>query len=152
MRPTAFYPSARRLLWRRLKPRTRGVKVMLFDSAERILLIRNAYGDTSAFVLPGGGLRLFESPEEAARREIKEEIGCALRGLEICGIYQSQREGKRDSIWLFSAHTTDVATPDLTEVAEARFFSLEELPATASPATRRRLSEFQGLTARDGTW
>jgi hypothetical protein len=44
----------RRRLWRTLRWRTRGVKVMLFDEWGRLMLIRNTYGRTDLFVLPGG--------------------------------------------------------------------------------------------------
>ena len=44
-----------RLAWRLLRPRTRGVKVMLFNEAGELLLVRHSYGDTGLFLLPGGG-------------------------------------------------------------------------------------------------
>ena len=55
-----------RLVWRVLRLRTRGVKVMLFDQAGALLLVRNTYGRTDLFVLPGGGVHRFEKPEVAA--------------------------------------------------------------------------------------
>lgn len=65
----------RRKLIGLLRLRTRGVKVMLLNEKGELLLIRNSYGDSHAFVLPGGGIRPFEAPAVAALREVREEIG-----------------------------------------------------------------------------
>ena len=70
-------------LWKWLRPRTRGVKVMLFNPADEVLLIRNSYGDSEQFVLPGGGVRPWEAPERAATREVREELGLGGYNLTI---------------------------------------------------------------------
>lgn len=152
MRLVDVYYIVQRWIWRRLKPRTRGVKVMLFDAAGRILLIRNTYGDSASFVLPGGGVGFFEKPEAAARREIKEELNCDVLGLSLISVLYSEREGKRDSVWLFKGETKDDPLGDPREVAEARYFSLQQLPEKVSPATRRRIAELKGEAARSSAW
>ncbi len=85
-------------LWKWIRPRTRGVKVMLFNGAEGILLIRNSYGDSRLWVFPGGGIRPWESPERAAAREVREELGCRADGLTLVSTHCSTAEGKRDTI------------------------------------------------------
>jgi 8-oxo-dGTP pyrophosphatase MutT (NUDIX family) len=60
-----------RQLWRLFRPRTRGVKVMLFNDAGEIMLVRNSYGRSDLFLLPGGGIRPFEAPAAAAAREVR---------------------------------------------------------------------------------
>ena len=87
-----------RRLWKWLRPRTRGVKVMLVNPAGEILLIRNSYGDRNLFVLPGGGIRPWEAPERAAAREVKEELGVAVTNLALISTHVSGAEGKRDTI------------------------------------------------------
>jgi ADP-ribose pyrophosphatase YjhB (NUDIX family) len=125
---------------------------MVFDSEGRILLVRNTYGDTRAFLLPGGGVGLLESPLAAARREVREETCCRTEALALFGRYESRFEGKRDAIWVFTARTRDAPAPDGREVAEAAFFALDALPETASPATRRRIAEYRGERAADSAW
>jgi len=144
--------AAQRFLWRRFKPRTRGVKVMLFDADDRILLIRNSYGDGQAYVLPGGGVHPFEPPERAAHREVREELSCGLRDLKLVATHYSEREGKRDSIWLYEGRTSETPRPDPKEVAEAAFFALDQLPERISPATARRIAERQGERQRTSAW
>ncbi len=144
--------GAKAWLWRLLRVRTRGVRVMLFSPTGELLLIRHSYGRSDLFLFPGGGMRPWETPEQAARREVREEVGCTLGGLSLVSTHYSTAEGKRDTVWLFSAFTSDEPKPDGREVSEARFFPLDALPPTLSPATRRRLDERAGRRKADGSW
>ena len=125
---------------------------MLFDADGRILLIRNSYGDTQAYVLPGGGVHPFETPQQAAQREVREEVNCGVSDLSLVATHYSEREGKRDSIWLYEGRTDETPAPDPKEVAEAAFFTLDQLPQLVSPATARRIAERQGKRERTAAW
>jgi ADP-ribose pyrophosphatase YjhB (NUDIX family) len=142
----------RRFLLGIFRLRTTGVKVMVFNEAGELLLIRNSYGDTRQYLLPGGGVSRRESPAAAAIREVKEELGLHLREVDPVWTYESSAEGKRDTIHLFKALTSDEPTIDDREIEEARFFALDGLPPTVSPATRRRISEVRGERPFDGRW
>lgn len=142
----------KRLVWRIVRSRTRGVKVMLFDEAGALLLVRHTYGRTDQYLLPGGGIRPFEQPEAAARREMKEELGCALADLAFVATYVSTAEGRRDTVFLYRARPDGPVRADGVEIAEAHFFPLDDLPPAASPATRRRIDEHRGLRAADTAW
>ena len=133
-----------RIVWRRLRPRTRGVKVMLFNEAGDLLLVRNSYGDSNAWVLPGGGIRPWEAPATAALREIREELGVEAAELAAFASYFSTAEGKRDCVPLFTAYSPAAIRTDDFEIAEARFFDLAALPDSVSPATARRIAEHRG--------
>jgi ADP-ribose pyrophosphatase YjhB (NUDIX family) len=141
-----------KMSWRWLRPRTRGVKVMLFDADGALLLIRNTYGRSDLFVLPGGGIRPFERAEAAASREVREELGLEMDAPTLLTVHRSTSEEKRDTIYLFAARTTGRPQPDRVEVEEAAFFRLEALPATVSPATLRRVDEYRGAAEADGSW
>jgi ADP-ribose pyrophosphatase YjhB (NUDIX family) len=141
-----------RRLWRVLRPRTRGVKVMLFNESGGLLLVRHTYGTTELFMLPGGGVRPLEKPEAAAAREIREELGCGVEGLAFLSTHFTETEGKRDTVHLFRASAAGPVRIDGVEIAEARFFALDALPAGTSPATLRRIAEYQGLRETDGGW
>jgi 8-oxo-dGTP pyrophosphatase MutT (NUDIX family) len=142
----------RRKLIGLLRLRTRGVKVMLFNEKGELLLIRNSYGSSHAFVLPGGGIRPFEAPADAALREVREEVGVTAERLTPLSVHLSQTEGKRDTIHLFSAYTAQAPKPDGVEVEEARFFRLDALPGTVSAATLRRIGEFRGERPVETAW
>jgi 8-oxo-dGTP pyrophosphatase MutT (NUDIX family) len=141
-----------RVVWRVLRPRTRGVKVMLFDEAGSLLLVRHTYGRTDQFLLPGGGVRPFERPEAAAVREVREELGCGLVDLAFISTHLSAFEGKRDTVWLFRALVRGEVCVDGIEVEEARFCQLDALPASTSPATLRRIEELRGERPVSKTW
>lgn len=61
-----------RAKWRLLRPITTGVRVMVLNG-DQVLLIRHTY--QRGWFMPGGGLKRNETLEEAARRELREETG-----------------------------------------------------------------------------
>jgi 8-oxo-dGTP pyrophosphatase MutT (NUDIX family) len=142
----------RRLALRLLRVKTRGVKVLLVDEAGAILLIRNSYGRSDLWVLPGGGIGRAEDPVDAAHREIREELGCAIAAIAFVSTHLNDGEGRRDTIHLFRGIVDGEPRPDGVEVIEALFFMPEALPDAASAATRRRIAEHRGERAPDGSW
>jgi 8-oxo-dGTP pyrophosphatase MutT (NUDIX family) len=141
-----------KLLWRVLRPRTRGVKVMLLDEAGSLLLIRNSYGRSDLWVLVGGGIRPFETPERAAHREVREEIGCGVAGMVLRSTHLNRAEGKRDQVFLFEGRLVGCPAAASFEVAEVGLFPPDALPESVSAATRRRIEEYRGLREPDGAW
>ena len=144
--------AVHRTLSRTLRWQTRGVKVMIFNRAGELLLIRNSYGPRRReFVLPGGGIKRSETPEAAALREVREVREEAER-LVLRATYFSAAEGKRDTIYLFTAHSGATPEADGLEVEEARFFALDRLPDNVSAATMRRIAEYRGERAVEPRW
>jgi 8-oxo-dGTP pyrophosphatase MutT (NUDIX family) len=150
--PLDFLYRVKRMLLRRLRWRTRGVKVMLFNDRQELLLVRNGYGGTHLYVLPGGGIRPFESPAEAAAREVREEVGVRVEQLAARSTHYSEAEGKRDTIHLFTAFSAETPRADGIEVVEARFFPLDALPEQASAATLRRIAEYRRVRPVEAGW
>jgi ADP-ribose pyrophosphatase YjhB (NUDIX family) len=142
----------RRLVLRWLKLRTRGAKVMVFNPAGELLLIRNGYGDRGLWVLPGGGVGRREAPAVAAAREVREEVRLEVRQLALVARYESAAEGKRDTVHLFRAVADGAPVADRREVEEARFFPLDALPERVSAATLRRIAEVKGERRPGGAW
>lgn len=132
--------------------RTRGVKLLVTDRAGRVLLVRHRYGRSDLHMLPGGGIARGEAPVEAAARELREETGCIARELALVARHESRTEGRRDTVFLFAARTDEMPVPDGVELAEAAFHPLDALPDTLSPATRRRIAEWQGHRERSPDW
>jgi len=69
-----------RVWWLVRRPATRGTGVALWH-AGRLLMVRTSY--RHCYSLPGGFVRRGEPSEQAARRELLEEIGLDLSGREL---------------------------------------------------------------------
>jgi len=117
----------------------------LLDRDGRVALVRHTYADH--WYLPGGGVKKGESIAAALTRELAEEVAIADAVIErVLGVYHSRGEGKGDHIVIFVVRTEAsgvLARTDLREIEQAGWFLLGDLPETTSPATRRRIAEYQ---------
>ena len=66
-----------------------GAIVACVDGSGRVLLVRQRGGPfAGAWLLPGGGVEDGESPEDAVRRETREETGCEIAQLAHVATYE----------------------------------------------------------------
>jgi 8-oxo-dGTP diphosphatase len=56
-------------------PLREGVRAVVLDVEDRVLLVRFQLADGALWATPGGGVELGESPELAIKRELHEEVG-----------------------------------------------------------------------------
>lgn len=152
IRPLAtFVNRSLRLYWRVTKPVTFGVRALVLGPDERLLLVKHTYD--RYWYLPGGGMRTNEAPETALAREVREELGIADLAVErLLGTYFSTREGKRDTVHVFVARAGAIGRRQRLEIAAAEWFAPAALPTDISPATRRRVEEYQGLRPASPDW
>ena len=131
----------RRIWWRLRRPRTFGVKVLLRhpEQPELILAVRHSYVDLDRWALPGGRYRPGrETPSDAARREVHEELGLRIRGeLADLATFEARTEGKRDALTLLSGRADGVEVRTSLELREARWLrtDLADVPA-GDPVSR----------------
>jgi ADP-ribose pyrophosphatase YjhB (NUDIX family) len=93
--------------------------------------------------LPGGFLEAGERPDEALRREIREELGIGARRLRLLG-FATDRYGPRGAPILTIVYRVTPASTrarPADDVAAARWFPVRAIPyrAVAFPGLRRLL-------------
>jgi len=105
-----------------LRPKTQGAYVAVWHD-DKILLIRNSY--KSAYTLPCGGIERKESPVDAAKRELLEEVGLDLPINAFRRVYETvnRTEFKLDHIFLYEVRLVTLPSPkpDGREVVWAEF-------------------------------
>ena len=120
--------AARKRWRRRVKRPTAGVSVIAVDDAGRVFLVRHGYGP-GRWSLPGGGLGRREDPQACARREMREELGCALDQVELAAQFDETLHGAPHRAFVFTARFAGEPRVDGREVVEGGWFALDALPA-----------------------
>ena len=124
------------------RPMTLGVRGLVLDAEDRVLLVRHTY--VPGFYLPGGGVESGETLLQALARELEEEGGVHLLGAPtLHGVYLNRRISPRDHVALYVVRLFRCDGPREPdhEIAEAGFFPLDALPEDSTPATRARIAE-----------
>ncbi|GAA1794507.1 NAD(+) diphosphatase [Luedemannella flava] len=111
------------------------------DGRRELLLARHSYAHRDFWALVGGYLDPAESLEDTARREVAEEVGLDVDQVTYVG---SEGWGARAPGVLLTVFTARCADPQAApvvqeqEIAEARFFPVDELPAELPPTSIAR--------------
>ena len=118
-----------------------GATTMVFNDKNEILL--NLRSDTNTWGIPGGSMELYETIEETAVRELKEEAGISADSLELVTVlsgdeyYFEYLNGDKmcTVIVLFKVlnYTGEIKVSD-NESKQLKFFSLDALPNMESRA------------------
>lgn len=138
--PLAFAVRHRWRRWRRTP--IAGCSVVITNLAGDVLLLKHSYGP-DVWGLPGGGLKPGEDPEEAARREVREELAIDLPRLVFIGTIDEELSGSPHTAHLFTGMCDARPRPDLREILEARFFPSHSLPEPLGPVTRARIAAWK---------
>ncbi len=144
--------TGRSLYWRIFKPSVFGAKLVVFNAAGEVLLIRHSYGRSDLYMLPGGGVGRNEDAHIAAIRELREEVQCSAEDVVFLGKYFDDSKGAKNTISVFTATTRDEPVIDGKEIIEARFIALDHLPDNVSAASRRRIAEATGQAEIQTHW
>lgn len=120
----------------------------------RILLQRRA--DDGKWGYHGGAIELFETVEDALRREVYEELGITLGKFSLLGIYSGERyrhiypNGDEvsciDIVYVCSDFSEDFKFTD-GEVTELKWFDRNSLPENLSDSTRLPIADFFANTS-----
>jgi ADP-ribose pyrophosphatase YjhB (NUDIX family) len=132
-----------KLYWFVFRPEITGTRCLI-ECGGKLLLIRQTYSHM-LWTLPGGRVERGETPEEAVRREVREEVGLELSALRPLGVFTTTEEYMRDTVHCFCGETPRSAlSVDRDEVYEARWFDPGSLPDTQSTHLKRVLEMYSG--------
>ena len=123
---------------------TVGARAVLLDG-DKVLLIRHTY--LPGWHFPGGGVEPGETAQAAAAREASEETGYAVEGPpHFAGLFLNRLAGgSRDHVAVYVWRRFRQVRPFVAnlEIADCRWFALDQLPAEIEGGTHRRLIELQ---------
>lgn len=111
----------------RIVPKKDRVRVIVYRDDGKILLVRSRFS-RQKWALPGGGVKYNESYEQAAVREVLEEVGLRVHNLRYLGEANSHESYAKFSVRVFVAHASDYDIKCNFEIMEARWFSRDYLP------------------------
>ncbi|WP_226579855.1 NUDIX domain-containing protein [Acuticoccus sediminis] len=126
-------------------PVSLGVRLIVRDPAGTILLVRHTY--TAGWHLPGGGVDVGETAQEAAVRECREETGYVPDGaLRLVGVHFNRGYSNRDHVVTYAVDVVDDLNSfplraQALEIAEVVAAPIAGLPDGTTASTMRRLAE-----------
>ncbi|HEV2863033.1 MAG TPA: NUDIX hydrolase [Pyrinomonadaceae bacterium] len=115
--------------------------VVVSDERGRVLLLRHTLRGGSGWGIPGGFIARGEQPEEAVRREVKEETDLELQEVELVFVRTLRHAQQVECIFRGRMRAAAIGRQQSSfEVERAEWFERARLPADLG-ADQRRLIE-----------
>jgi ADP-ribose pyrophosphatase YjhB (NUDIX family) len=111
---------------------TASVGVIITNPDGKVLLLEHILRPGSGWGIPGGFIEHGEQPEEAARREIREETGIELENLTMFRL----RTLHRHIEFIFRAESNDEARVASREIRSLGWFAVDEMPGEMNKAQK----------------
>jgi len=110
------------------------VYALIFDDGRVLLAHRR---DIDWWNLPGGGMEIGETVEEATCREVKEETGLEVQVERLVGVYSKPQ--KQEVVLTFRCRVTGGELQATEESRACSYFSPDALPRNTLPKHRERI-------------
>ena len=107
---------------------------IITNDRREVLLLNHAFRPFSGWGLPGGFVTIHEQPEDAIRREIREETGLELDDLTMFRV----RTIRKHVEILFTATATGTAeVKSPREIIELGWFNVDSMPENLSSSQKK---------------
>lgn len=113
-----------------------GVNALIYDDGRVLLAHRR---DIDWWNLPGGGMEIGETVEEATCREVREETGLEVEVEQLVGVYSKPQ--KREVVLTFRCKVIGGKLQATEESRECSYFSPDALPRNTLPKHRERIAD-----------
>jgi 8-oxo-dGTP diphosphatase len=112
------------------------ISALIFDGGRVLLALRR---DIGWWNLPGGGMEIGETVEDAVRREVFEETGLVVEIGQLVGVYSKPQ--KQEVVLTFRCLVVGGTLIETEESRECRYFSPMDLPSNTLPKHRQRVND-----------
>ena len=119
---------------------------VVLDAEGRVLLLEHRFRTGSGWGIPGGFIEKGEQPEEALRRELREEVGLELESAEIAFVRAIKRPPQIEII--FRCRARGSTTRKNIEIKSADWFTLDHLPSELSRDQRQLINRVLNIGAK----
>jgi len=113
-----------------------GVYGVIIEDGKVLLALRR---DIDWWNLPGGGMELGETVDEALQREALEETGLRVRVGRLVGVYSKPQ--KQEVVLTFLCSIEGGQLSETEETRECRFFAPDALPEKTLPKHAERVRD-----------
>ena len=112
------------------------VFALIFDDGRVLLAHRR---DIDWWNLPGGGMEIGETVEEAVRREVREETGLEVQVERLVGVYSKPQ--KQEVVLTFRCRVIGGELQATEESRACTYFPPDALPLNTLPKHRERIMD-----------
>lgn len=134
-----FCPSCDFIFWNNPKP----VVSMLLQHNNELLMLKRATEPLKGYwCLPGGYINYEETPEQAIKREVKEEIGVEVSIECLIGVYQIDNDPRGINIDIIYEGKLEGDVHLSDEHSKFKFVSFEKLPDNIAYKHREAINDW----------
>ena len=103
------------------------MRVIIYRDDGDVLMVKSRFS-RQEWALPGGGVNRNESYEQAAAREVLEEVGLKIDNLRYLGKTNSHESYAKFPVRVFAAHASDYDIKCNFEIMEVRWINGKCIP------------------------